>query len=67
MQGRNALVTILRVLGLLAVSQRAWTEEQAAPGTVQVHVVITDEALQSDKELPSFRSEYVTVNKGSLS
>jgi hypothetical protein len=64
MQGRNTLLTLLGVLGLLAVGQRARTQEKPAPGTIQVHVVITDEALQPDKELPPLQREDVKVKQG---
>jgi hypothetical protein len=44
--------------------QKARPQEKPAPGTVQVHVVITDEALQADKELPPLQREDVKVKQG---
>jgi hypothetical protein len=39
-------------------------QEKAAPGTAQVHVVITDLALRSDSELPRLRQDEVKVKQG---
>jgi len=61
----KALLLSLSVLGLLTMSeQKARSQEKPASGTVQVHVVITDEALQADKELPPLQREDVKVKQG---
>lgn len=56
---------LLGALGILALGgQSARSQEKTAPGTVQVHVVITDEALLADKELPPLQREDVKVKQG---
>jgi hypothetical protein len=42
----------------------AFPQEKAAPGAVEVHVVITDLAVQSDSELPRLRQGEVKVKQG---
>jgi hypothetical protein len=40
------------------------SQEKAAPATVQVHVVITDAALQEEKQLPPLTRDDVKVKQG---
>lgn len=42
----------------------ALPQEKAAPSTAEVHVVITDLAVQSDSELPRLRRDEVKVKQG---
>jgi hypothetical protein len=42
----------------------AFPQEKAAPTTAEVHVVITDLAVQSDSELPRLRRDEVRVKQG---
>jgi hypothetical protein len=60
--------TLLPLLGALALlvlgEQKVHSQEEAAPRTVQVQVVITDKALQAEKEIPPFKREDVKVKPG---
>jgi hypothetical protein len=42
----------------------AFPQEKAAPSTAEVHVVITDLAVQGDSELPRLRQDEVKVKQG---
>jgi hypothetical protein len=42
----------------------SFPQEKAAPGAVQVHVVITAEAQREDSELPALRQDDVKVKQG---
>jgi hypothetical protein len=42
----------------------AHSQEKAAPGGVQVHMVITDEAVHEDSEAPSLQPGDVKVKQG---
>ena len=65
MQCCKTLTILLGACWFLAVGeQSARSQEKPASGTVQVHVVITDEALQADKELPPLQREDVKVKQG---
>ena len=65
MQGCKTLTILLGACWFLAVgAQNARSQDKPASGTVQVHVVITDEALQADKELPPLQREDVKVKQG---
>ena len=65
MQCYKILTILLGACWLLAVGeQHARPQEKPAPSTVQVHVVITDEALLADKELPPLQREDVKVKQG---
>jgi hypothetical protein len=61
--------TLFRGL-LIASCLCAWSvgtvfpQEKAAPGAVQVHVVITAEAQREDSELPALRQDDVKVKQG---
>jgi hypothetical protein len=45
--------------GVLLSTQSVEAQEKAAPGTAQVHMVITDTALQGDRELLRLRQDEV--------
>jgi hypothetical protein len=65
MQRYKTLLILLGALGPLVVgNQNARSQEKPAPSTVQVHLVITDEALETDKELPPLQREDVKVKQG---
>jgi hypothetical protein len=56
---------LFSTLSLLAVSARIMhSQEKAAPSTVQVHMVITDQALSDNSEVPALRPENVQVKQG---
>jgi hypothetical protein len=57
MQAILGTVCVVALSGLKA-------QEKAGPGTVQVHIVITDTALRSDNELPRLRQDEVKVKQG---
>jgi hypothetical protein len=63
------LLTWLIALVLLGFGARiAWSQDNpGASSTVQVHMVITDEALRDDSELPILRPENVQVKQGKTS
>jgi hypothetical protein len=65
MKNHNLLVTLVEALLLSTVGVQA-ARSQAAPaaGGVQVHMVITDAALNLDKELPPLQKEDVKVKQG---
>ena len=65
MKNHNLLVTLVEALLLSTVGVQA-ARSQAAPaaGGVQVHMVITDGALNLDKELPPLQKEDVKVKQG---
>jgi hypothetical protein len=65
MQRYKLLLVVLGALGLLLVgNQNARSQEKSASRSVQVHLVITDEALETDKELPPLQREDVKVKQG---
>lgn len=64
MKNCHTLLMLLGAFLLLVVGQSAFSQETTALSTVQVHVVITDAALQEDKELPPLQKEDVKVKKG---
>jgi hypothetical protein len=63
------LLTSLIALTLLGVGGRVLSSQEnpGASSTVQVHMVITDEALRDDSELPILRPENVQVKQGKTS
>jgi len=65
MKNCNLLVTLMEALLLSTVGVQA-ARSEAAPtaGGVQVHMVITDAALNLDKELPPLQKEDVKVKQG---
>jgi hypothetical protein len=49
---------------LLALSARVvYSQDKATPSTVQVHMVITDQALSDNSEIPALRPESVQVKQ----
>jgi len=68
MKNRKVLLGLLGTMCTLAIgSQIASAQEKTAPSTAEVHVVITDMALQSDSELPRLRQGEVMVKQGKTS
>ena len=63
------LLTALIALALLGFGARIVSSQanSGAPNTVQVHMVITDEAVRDDSEIPILRPENVQVNQGKTS
>jgi hypothetical protein len=63
------LLTSLIALTLFGFGARMISSQEnpGAPSTVQVHMVITDEALRDDSEVPILRSENVQVKQGKTS
>ncbi len=63
------LLALLIALALLGIGARiAWSQENpGASSSVQVHMVITDEALRDDSEVPILRPENVQVKQGKTS
>jgi len=59
----------LIALALLAFGARIVYSQEKAPasGTVQVHMVITDQAVRDDTEIPILRPENVQVRQGKAS
>jgi hypothetical protein len=65
MNSYKAALILPAVFCVLAfTTQAAPSQEKAAPNTVQVHLVITDAALQEDAELPRLQKEDVKVKQG---
>jgi len=68
MKNPKVLLGLLGTMCTLAIgSQIASAQEKTAPSTAEVHVVITDMALQSDSELPRLRQGEVMVKQGKTS
>ena len=69
MNNFRQLLALLIALALLGIGARiAWSQENpGASSTVQVHMVITDEALRDDSEVPILRPENVQVKQGKTS
>ena len=63
------LLALLIALALLGIGARiAWSQDNpGSSSTVQVHMVITDQALRDDSEVPILRSENVQVKQGKTS
>lgn len=66
MKSHKLLVGWLIALGALGVGARVVNSQDKAgtPGTVQVHMVITDEAVRDNAEVPILRPENVQVKQG---
>lgn len=60
------LLALLIALALLGLEARIVSSQEKAPasGTVQVHMVITDQAVRDDAEIPILRPENVQVRQG---
>jgi hypothetical protein len=63
------LLTFLIAVALLGFGAGIVSSQQkpSAPSTVQVHMVVTDEALRDDSEVPILRPENVQVEQGKTS
>lgn len=63
------LLIFLTAVALLGIGARivAPQANPGAPNTVQVHMVITDQALRDDSEVPILRPENVRVTQGKTS
>src|SRR5271155_814526 len=63
------LLIFLIALALLGFGARVVSSQEnpGASSTVQVHMVITDEALRDDSEVPILRPEHVQVKQGKTS
>jgi hypothetical protein len=65
MQNRKIMYVRLAVLCALALGGSfVNAQEKAAPGAVQVHVVITDAGAQSDSDVPRLKQDEVKVKQG---
>jgi hypothetical protein len=69
MISHKSLLGSLIVLGLLGFGARICSaqDKAATVGTVQVHMVITDEAVRDNGEVPILRAENVQVKQGKTS
>jgi hypothetical protein len=63
------LLSLLTSLALLGIGARIASSQDStgASSTVQVHMVITDEAVRDDSEVPILRPENVKVQQGKAS
>jgi hypothetical protein len=62
---RKAVIPLLIAFCILTPASRsAYSQDQAGAAGVQVHLVITDMALQDEKELPRLQKEDVKVKLG---
>ena len=65
MKDYKTLLTLLGTFGLLTLGgQMVRTQENSAPSTVPVHIVITDVAQRDDAELPPLQKQDVKVKQG---
>jgi hypothetical protein len=65
MKTYKTLLGIAAGLSLLAFCARiVHSKENATDRTVQVHMVITDQALSDNSEVPPLRSDSITVKQG---
>ena len=65
MKKYSAVLAIVGAFFLMAVGARiAYSQAKPALGTVQVHLVITDQAVNDDSEMPSLTVENVQVKQG---
>lgn len=65
MKTYKSLLALAGTLCLLALSVRiAHSQESSASGTAQVHMVITDEAMNDSSEVPVLRPDAIKVKQG---
>ena len=64
MKSLHRILAGCSVAVLLLGGQDAQSQKQSVPDTAEVHLVITDEALQADKEIPALQREDVKVKQG---
>lgn len=69
MNNLRHVLALLTALALLGIGARIASSQESAStsSTVQVHMVITDEAVRDDSELPILRPENVKVQQGKTS
>jgi hypothetical protein len=65
MKKYSAVLAVVGALFVLAVGARiGYSQAKPASGTVQVHMVITDQAVNDDSEVPVLTAENVQVKQG---
>jgi hypothetical protein len=65
MKGYKVVLVLLGTFCTLAViTGSVHSQQNPTPGTVQVHMVITDQAVRDDSEVPILRPENVQVKQG---
>ena len=65
MKRDKTAIALVGVFCILALSVRlVLSQEKAVPGTVQVHMVITDQAFNDNSEVPALRQDNVQVKVG---
>jgi hypothetical protein len=65
MKRYNVVLALVGAFCVLAVGVRiAHSQAKPASGTVQVHMVITDQAVNDDSEMPALTAENVQVKQG---
>lgn len=64
MKNCKSVLTLVSTMCVLLLSGPNARSQQGSSGAVQVHMVITDLALQNDKELPRLQREDVKVKQG---
>jgi hypothetical protein len=65
MKGYKVVLVLFSTFCTLVVSAgNVYSQENPTPGTVQVHMVITDQAVRDDSEVPILRPENVQVKQG---
>jgi len=65
MKKYSAVLAVVGALFVLAVGARiGYSQAKPASGTVQVHMVITDQAVNDDSEVPILTAENVQVKQG---
>jgi hypothetical protein len=65
MKTYKTVSSLALAFGTLTMTARVMhAQEKAAPGTVQVHMVITDQALSDNAEVPVLRPETINVKQG---
>jgi len=65
MKGNKIVVGLFGAFFVLALGAPiACSQEKATPGTVQVHMVITDQALSDNSEIPLLRPDALQVKQG---
>ena len=64
MKNRKTLLPLLAAMGVVVGSgQSVLSQQKAVSATAQVHMVITDAAVEEDKELPPLQKEDVKVKQ----
>jgi hypothetical protein len=65
MRRYNVVLAVVGAFCALAVGVRiAYSQAKPASGTVQVHMVVTDQAVNDDSEAPALTAENVQVKQG---